>query len=244
MFAIYKKELNTFFSSIIGYVVMAIFLVVMWLLLWMFPNANNIIDNKFAALDGFFNIVPQIFIFLIPAITMRSFAEENQTGTIELLATKPLKDWEIVVGKFLANWTLVVFTLLPTFVYFFSVYQLGSQTGNMDIGASIGSYIGLFLLGAICVAIGIFASALTNNQIIAFLLAVFLSFFIYSGFDYISLIPMFSGNLDDLIQRFGINFHYASISRGVVELSSFVYFVSVTFFFIWLTKGALERRKL
>ncbi|MFM2269208.1 MAG: gliding motility-associated transporter permease subunit GldF, partial [Bacteroidota bacterium] len=108
MFAIYKKELNTFFSSIIGYVVMAIFLVVMWLLLWMFPNANNIIDNKFAALDGFFNIVPQIFIFLIPAITMRSFAEENQTGTIELLATKPLKDWEIVVGKFLANWTLVV----------------------------------------------------------------------------------------------------------------------------------------
>lgn len=243
MYAIFRKEINTFFSSIIGYIVLAVFLVAMWLILWIFPNINNIVDNKFATLEPLFSLAPQIFTFLIPMVTMRSFAEEQQSGTIELLATRPLRDWDIILGKFLANWLLIIIALLPTFIYYISVYQLGSPKGNLDVGATIGSYIGLLFLSGVFVAIGLLASSVTNNQIVAGLLGILLCFVTYSAFDYMSRIPIFIGKSDDIIQMFGINYHYNSISRGIIVFSDVVYFLSVMALFLNLTHLFLEKRK-
>lgn len=242
MFSIFKKEISTFFSSLIGYIVIAIFLILTGLLVWIFPD-TSLLNQNFATLDQLFDLAPMIFTFLIPAITMRTFAEEQQSGTIEFLTTKPLQEWEIILGKYLACLVLVAFALLPTLIYYATVYQLGSPKGNLDSGAIWGSYIGLLLLGGVFIAIGVFASSLTHNQIIAFLLAAFLCFFVYWGFDFLSRLPIFIGKGDDIVQMFGVDFHYRSISRGVVVLADMVYYFSMIGLFLLLTQTALERRK-
>ncbi|MEM1325083.1 MAG: gliding motility-associated ABC transporter permease subunit GldF [Bacteroidota bacterium] len=242
MTSIFFKEVNAFFSSLIGYIVIGIFLVLMGLFMFVFAD-YSILNYKFATLDQLFNIAPLIFLFLIPAVTMRSFAEEQQSGTIELLATRPLQDWEIVVGKYLANLLLVTFALLPTLLYYWTVHELGSPKGNLDSGAILGSYLGLFLLAAAFTAMGIFSSSLTNNQIVAFLLAVFLCFIFYWGFLFISNLPGFVGKLDSIIQMIGIDYHYESISRGVLDSRDVIYFFSLIGFFLFATAIALQRRR-
>ena len=181
--------------------------------------------------------------FLISAVTMRSFAAEKQTGTIELLVTRPITDWQIVGGKFLACMGLVVFALMPTLLYYLTVYQLGAPKGNLDSGGIIGSYIGLVFLAGAFVAIGVFASSLTNNQIISFVLATFLCFFIYLAFDLFSRLPLFYGKADDVVQSFGIQYHYESVSRGVLDTRELVYFISLIVLFLAATVLSLGRRK-
>lgn len=242
MIAIYFREINAFFSSLIGYVVIGVFLVLMGLLLWVLPE-YSILDSRFATLDTLFAMAPQVFLFLIPAVTMRSFAEEMQTGTLELLVTRPLSDWQIVTGKFLACLTLVIFALLPTLLYYFTVYQLGAPPGNLDSGGIFGSYIGLLFLAAAFVAIGLFASSLTQNQIVAFLLAAFLCFFFFQMFDLLSRLPIFFGKTDDIVQAIGIQYHYDSMSRGLVDTRDVVYFLSLIVLFLAATVVSLDRRR-
>ncbi|NNE29680.1 MAG: gliding motility-associated ABC transporter permease subunit GldF [Saprospiraceae bacterium] len=242
MASIFWKELNALFSSLIGYVVIAVFLLLLGLTLWVFPD-YSILNYNYATLQQLFDIAPLIFLFLIPAITMRSFAEENQTGTIELLATRPISDFSIVLGKFLANLMLVAFALLPTVLYYYTVSVLGSPPGNIDGGAVLGSYLGLFLLGAVFTAIGIFSSSLTRNQIVAFVLGIFLCFIFYWGFSFISKMPGFIGNMDAILQKMGIEYHYASISRGLLDTRDLIYFLSVSALFLFLTQFSMERRK-
>ncbi len=241
MISILKKEINTFFSSLIGYIAIGVFLLVTGLFLWVFPD-TNVLSFGYASLDSFFGMVPWIFLFLIPAITMRSFSEEIKTGTIELLATRPVTDMQIVLGKYMAALVLVLFSLLPTLLYFYTVYTLSADPG-IDTGATWGSYIGLFMLGACFLSIGLFSSALTSNQIVAFILGVFLCFVFYMGFEYISRLPMFFGGMDNLLQLLGINYHYNSISRGVVDSRDILYFCSIIALFLLMTKTVLESRK-
>ncbi len=242
MFTLFKKEINAFFSSLIGYIVVGVFLILMGLTIWVFPD-YSILNANFASLDPLFDFAPMIFLFLIPAVTMRSFSEEKQTGTIELLLTQPLQDWQIILGKFFSSWALVALALLPTLLYYFTVYQLGAPKGNIDTGSVAGSYIGLLLLGGIFVSIGIFVSSLTSNQIVAFIGSVFLCFLVHWGFDFFSRLPIFVGKIDDIIQSFGGLYHYQSISRGVVDSGDVVYFLSVMAFFIFCTQTSMESRK-
>lgn len=241
MFAILKKEVSGFLNSFIAYITITVFLVVVGLFVWIFPD-TSVLEYGFASLDTLFNIAPWVFMFLIPAITMRSFSEEKKSGTFELLATRPVTDLQIILGKYLAGILLVLFALLPTLIYYISIYNLGVVKGNIDSGAVIGSYLGLLLLGASFVAIGIFASAISSNQIIAFTIAIFLSFICFSGFDSISSLAFF-GKVDQFIAQLGINEHYQSISRGVLDTRDAVYFLSFIGFFILLTKTILESRK-
>ena len=239
MFQIFKKEINSFFSSLVGYIVLIIFLLAIGLFVWVFPE-SNVLDYGYASMDGFFYYTPFVFLFLIPAITMRSFAEEIKGGTIEILSTKPIGDLQIVLGKFFACIFIVIIALLPTLLYVYSINKLGSPPGNLDFGATWGSYIGLIFLSGGFVAIGIFASSLTGNQIVAFLSAVFLCFIFYSGFDSVS--GIFESQAT-LIQSLGINYHFLSISRGVVDTRDAVYFISLIVLFILFTKVSLESRK-
>jgi ABC-2 type transport system permease protein len=241
MISIFKKEINSFFSSLIGYIVIGVFLLILGLIMWVFPD-YSILSYNYASLDQLFFIAPLIFLFLIPAITMRSFAEEQQGGTIELLVTKPVRDFEIVIGKFLACFVLVVFAILPTLLYYYTVYQLGAPKGNLDSGAILGSYTGLMLLGASFVAIGLFASSLTSNQIVAFILALFLGFFFYYSFYYFSKLPVFVGRLDDVVQMIGMDYHYESISRGVLDSRDVIYFLGLISTFVFFTVLSLGRR--
>jgi ABC-2 type transport system permease protein len=242
MIPVFLKEINTFFASLIGYVVIGTFLVIMGLLMWVFPEFS-IPDGNYASLDTLFGIAPMVFMFLIPAVTMRSLAEEKQTGTIELLVTRPVADWQIVGGKFMAAFVLVVIALLPTWLYYFSVWQLGAPQGNIDFGGTLGSFIGLLFLAGAFVSIGIFASSLTNNQIVAFVLATFLCFFVYLAFDYLSRLPVFFGKTDDIIQSLGIDYHYNSISRGSLDTRDIIYFLSVIALFFAATLLSLGKRK-
>jgi len=242
MLSIFKKEINLFFSSLIGYIAIAVFLMTTGLFLWIFPD-SSLFNYGFATLDNFFFIAPWVFLFLIPAITMRSFSEEIKSGTIELLVTRPISDLQIILGKYFAALFLVFFALLPTLLYFYTVYQLGAPAGNIDTGATWGSYIGLLLLGAAFVAIGIFGSAITSNQIVAFILSVFLCFIFFMVFELISSMNIFYAKLDSLLEQIGINYHYESISRGVVDTRDLVYFISLITIFILLTKLILESRK-
>jgi ABC-2 type transport system permease protein len=235
------KEISGFFTSLVAYMTMAAFLLVTGLFLWVFPD-SSILDYGYAGLESFFNIAPYLFIFLIPAITMRSLAEEKKDGTFELLATRPLSDWDIVLGKYLASLLIVVLTLLPTLIYYFSVYQLGITKGNIDTGAVIGSYVGLILLGAAFTSVGIFASSLGKNQIIAFTVAVFICFFTFSGFDSISSIISLQGSAG-FLTGLGINQHYQSVSRGVLDTRDLTYFLSFTALFLLVTKTILGGRK-
>ena len=239
MYSILKKEITSYLSSLVAYVTIGVFLVVLGLFLWVFPD-SSILDYGYAGLDSLFSTAPYLFMFLIPAITMRSLAEERREGTFELLLTRPLTDWQIVLGKYFASLLLVLFALIPTLVYYYSVYVLGNPVGNIDTGAVIGSYIGLFLLGACFSAIGLFASSISKNQIIAFTIAVFLCFFFYSGFDSLSqILSLQSLTLEDL----GITEHYQSISRGVLDTRDLVYFIIVSGIFIWLTLFVLLRQR-
>jgi ABC-2 type transport system permease protein len=231
VFTILKKEITSYLSSLVAYITIGVFLLVLGLFLWVFPE-SSILDYGYAGLDSLFNTAPYLFMFLIPAITMRTLAEERREGTFELLATRPLTDWQIVFGKYLATVVLVLFALVPTLVYYYSVYTLGAPPGNIDSGAVIGSYIGLFLLGSSFAAIGLFASSVSKNQIIAFTIAVFLCYFFYSGFD--SLSQLFS--LQNLgLESLGITSHYQSVSRGVLDSRDLVYFLILISFFTRIT---------
>jgi len=242
MYALFKKEISSFRSSLTGYLVMAVFLLINGLFLWIFSTEFNVLDFGYASLDGLFIIAPYVFLFLVPAITMRSFADERKTGTIELLLTKPLTDNHIILAKFLASVMLVLFSLIPTLIYYLSIYQLGLPPGNIDSGGMWGSYIGLLFLGASFVAIGIFSSSITDNQILSFILAVVLSGFLYIGFEFIYSLSLF-GRFDLFIKQLGISAHYASMSRGVIDSRDVIYFVSLIVLFISFTKLSLSSRK-
>jgi ABC-2 type transport system permease protein len=242
MLSIYRKEINAFFSSLIGYIAIVVFLVITGLIVWVFPD-TNVLDYGFASLESLFFVAPWVYLFLIPAITMRSFAEEISNGTIEMLTTKPLRELDIILGKYFAALTLVVFSLLPTLIYYIAIYQLGAPKGNLDSGAIWGSYLGLLFLGSAFVAMGMFASSITSNQIVSFVLAAFLCFFFHWSFDFLSGLDLFYAKIDDIIEALGINAHYTSISRGVVDTRDLVYFISFTAIFILLTKTVLESRK-
>lgn len=241
MYYIFKKEFNLFLSSLIGYIVMGVFLLMTGLFLWVFPD-SSVLDNSFASMNSFFDMAPWILMFLIPAITMRSFAEEKQSGTIELLMTKPLLDVEIIGGKFLAAFSLVFVALLPTLIYYFSISYLGSPQGNIDSGATFGSYFGLLMLAGVFTAIGIYASALTNNQIVAFIMAMSLCLVLYYFFGLVSSMPIFIGKSDDFIQMLGLQYHYERVSRGAIDTRNAVYFLSVITLFLFLTKYILDKR--
>lgn len=241
MLAILIKEISGFFSSLVAYITIAAFLIVTGLFLWVFPE-SSILEYGYAGLDSFFNISPYIFMFLIPAITMRSLAEERKDGTFELLATRPITDWDIVAGKFLAAVSIVLLTLIPTLIYYFTVYQLGVVKGNIDTGAVIGSYIGLILLGTAFVSLGLFASSLGKNQVIAFTIAVFLCFLFFSGFESLSQLVSVQG-FSSYLTELGISQHYQSISRGVLDTRDFIYFLSFCILFLLLTKTVLGSRK-
>jgi len=242
MYTIFKKEINQFFSSLIGYMAVIVFLLVLGLFMWIFPD-TNILDSGYATLDSFFYIAPYIFIFLIPAITMRSFAEEINSGTFELLSTRPVTDLQIIGGKYFAALLLVFISLLPTVIYCFTVSALSSPAGNIDTGAIIGSYFGLMFLGAVFVAIGIFCSAATSNQIVAFIGGVFLCFFLYLAFGYISQFGVFVGKNDYLVESFGLSAHYDAMGKGVVDTRDVVYFLSVIALFVLLTRTTLSSRR-
>lgn len=229
MFPIFKREINAFFSSTIGYLVIAVFLVLNGLFLWIFSGNFNILDSGFADLNPFFELAPWILLFLIPAVCMRSFSDEIKMGTIELLLTKPISLLQIVLGKYFGAVVLICIAILPTLLYILTIYSLGNPIGNLDIGSTLGSYLGLFFLIFAYTSIGIFASTLSQNQIVAFIIAVFLSFLIYYGFEGFGSI----GNSN--ISQLGMKAHFDSLSRGVVDTRDLLYFISVSVFFIALT---------
>jgi ABC-2 type transport system permease protein len=236
MVAILKKEINSFFASPIGYLVIAIFLILKGLFLWVFKGEFNILDYGFSDVSPFFLLAPWILIFLIPAVTMRSFSDEKKQGTLELLLTKPITNLNIVLGKYFGALILILIALLPTLLYVYAVYQLGSPVGNLDMGSTIGSYFGLLFLAASYTAIGVFASSLTDNQIVAFILAAFICFLFYIGFEGIA--DFTSSNF---IEQLGMSIHFKSMSRGVLDTRDLIYFLSITIFFIMLTKFNLKR---
>lgn len=242
MYTLFIKELNAFFSSLIGYLVISIFLIANGLFLWVFPGQYNILDSGYASLAPMFYFAPLIFLFLIPAVCMRMFSDEKSSGTIELLFTKPITDSQIILAKYFAALTLVLFSLIPVIVYYISVFYLSNPVGNVDAGAFWGSFIGLFFLASVYVAIGIFSSSLTKNQIVAFIISIALSYFFFIGFDSIAYLSWFSG-IENLIISLGISDHYRSMSRGVIDSRDAIYFVSVISVFLALTKVKLESRK-
>lgn len=242
MIALYKKEIRSFLSSLIGYVVIAVFLLITGLFMWIFPGDSNVLDMGFSSMETLFYISPWVFMFLIPAITMRFFAEEKRNGTIELLFTKPISDLEIILSKYFAGLTLVIISLLPTLLYYATIYQLGSPVGNIDSGGTWGSYIGLVFLASAYVSIGIFASSISNNQIVSFLLAAFLCFIFFTGFQAIGDFKLL-GPLDNFIISLGINDHYLSLSKGLIDSRDVIYFLAFIAIFILFTQVVLQSRK-
>lgn len=240
MLSIFRKELRSFFSNATGYIVIGIFLLLTGLLLWLIPGEYNILDNGYANVDGLFYLAPWLFLFLCPAITMRLFAEEKQTGTWELLVTKPISKVNIVLGKFFAGWVLVTLALIPTLLYYFTVSYLAEPIGNIDSGAFWGSFIGLFFLAAIYVAIGTFSSSMSNNQIISFVVAVLLSFFLFYGFDVLSSFFTY-GNTIQLFENMGIHAHYKSMSRGVIDSRDLLYFILTGITFLAATVFRIKK---
>jgi ABC-2 type transport system permease protein len=242
MLVIFRKEINSFFSSLTAYIVMAVFLTTIGLLLWVFPS-SSVLNYGYADLGAFFNLTPYILVFLIPAITMRSFAEEFKNGTIELLLTKPLTDLGLVLGKFLANVVVVLLMLLPTLAHYYTVYQLGNPVGNIDSGAVFGSYIGLVLLSAVFVAVGLWASSLTDNQIVAFVLGVFVCFLFYVGIGALSSLDIW-GSASYLFSWLALDQQYADLGRGLIDSRNVIYILSIAALFIWLTVGRIAVRRL
>jgi ABC-2 type transport system permease protein len=239
MFAICKKELRQFFSSLTGYIAIIIFLLLSGLFLFIFPD-TNLFDGGYATLDIFFEMAPWILLLLIPAISMRSFSDEFKSGTYEILATRPLGKWQIIGGKYFASLIIVIIALLPTGVYVYTIHAL--STGGIDSGGIAGSYIGLFFLAAAFTAIGVCCSSFTGNAVVAFLLSAFACFLLYSGFSAVSKIPSLQGGLDYITEMLGIDFHYRSISRGAVDSRDIFYFLSVIGFFLFITYKKLLAR--
>jgi len=240
MWMICKKEWQQFFSSLTGYIALVVFLLMNGLFLFVFPD-SSILDFGYASLGSFFNLAPWVLLFLVPTVTMRSLADEYKTGTFELLKTLPLTPVQIVWGKFFGAIIIVVTALLPTLIYAISIQAL-SITGGIDMGGTIGSYLGLIMLGAVFTAIGICASSYTNNTVVAFIAGAFTCFFLYNGFDAISKLPLFRAGLDYYIEMLGINFHYRSISRGVVDSRDLVYFTGIIVLFLFITQKNLAKR--
>lgn len=239
MKALFQKELASFFSSLIGYLVVIVFLLATGLSLFVFDSQFNVLNSGYANIDGLFILAPWIFLFLIPAIAMRFFCEESKTGTIELLLTMPISDTAIVLGKYLAGIALLFFSLVPTLFYFSTAYALGSPVGNIDMGATIGAYIGLFLLGGVYLAIGTFISSLTDNQIVAFIITAVACFIFFIGFDFVAdLLPQLS-----FLTNLGINEHYNSISRGVIDTRDCIYFAVVIVLFLYFTTISIAKKR-
>jgi ABC-2 type transport system permease protein len=240
MKSIALREIKSFFGSPIGYLVVGLFLLLNGLFLWVFDGEYNILQSGFADLSPFFTLAPWIFIFLIPAVTMRSFSDEKKQGTIELLLTKPLSLWQIVNGKFLGSFLLIIIALLPTLIYVYVISSLGMPEGNIDMGRTIGSYFGLLFLAAAYTSIGIFTSTVSENQIVAFLLSVFLCFLFYFGFEGIST---YAKGFEDAVSRIGMDYHFKSISRGVFDTRDILYFLSVAVLFLSITVFKLKSLK-
>ena len=234
MGSVYRKELAAFFSSLVGYLAIGVFLILLGLVLFVFAD-TSLLNYNFATLDQLFEIAPWVFLILIPAITMRSLAEERQQRTMELLLTYPLTPTQIVLGKYFACVTIAALAILPTLLYYYTIYELGSPKGNLDSGAIAGSYVGLLFLAGIFAAIGVFASSLSQNQIVGFLAAALLCFLVHYGFQFLSNLPVFVGKLDNIIQQLGIEYHYRSISRGLVLFPDIFYFISVAGWFLYTT---------
>lgn len=241
MFNIYQKEINSFLSSLIAYIVIGVFLVAMGLLVWVFPE-TNVIDYGYSDMGIFFSMGPFILMFLIPAITMKMLAEESHTGTIELLVVKPVTKLQIILGKYFAALTLVVVAILPTLVYYFSLYQLSIPVGNIDTAGIAGSYIGLFLLASVFCALGILTSALTKNQVVAFIIAAFLSFFLFTGLNSLAGINVWS-NLSVPLSKLSLEYHYNAMSKGLLDTRDIIYFLSVIAVLIYFSKLILASRK-
>ncbi len=239
MLTIFRKELNSFLNSLVAYIVIGVFLVLAGLFTWVFEG--NVLDYGFADLSSFFQLAPYIFIFLIPAITMRLFSEEFKTGTIELLFTKPLTDWQIILGKFFAAFILVIIALIPTFLYYYSVYVLGNTRGNVDTSAIVGSYIGLFFLGGVFASIGLWASSLTDNQVVAFIIGALACFLFYDGLH--QLAQLFNGATQYFIDYIGLSYHYESIGRGLIDSRTIIYFLSLIAGMLFLTKLQVAAKK-
>jgi ABC-2 type transport system permease protein len=241
MWSVCKKEFRQFFSSLTGYIAIVVFLLLNGLFLFVFPD-TNILDFGYATLEKFFELAPWILLLLIPAITMRSFADEFKGGTFEILQTKPLSRWQLVSGKYFGSLGVVLIALVPTIIYPISISQLAAADGGIDLGGTIGSYIGLIFLAAVFVAIGIACSSLTNNAVVAFIAGAFFCFVLYSGFNAVSRIPALQSGADYYIEMLGIDFHYRSVSRGVVDTRDLIYFLSIILFFLIFTNRNLLKR--
>ncbi len=242
MFAIFRKEISGFFSSLTGYIVIIVFLLINSLFMWVFPGEWNIFDSGYAGLDTLFFISPWVFLFLVPAVTMKMIAEEKRSGTIELIFSRPITERDIIWGKYLASVTLVLLSLLPGLIYYISVFYLGEVPGNLDRGETIGAFIGLFFLASVYASAGIFASSTTENQVVAFIFTILICFFLYMGFESFAYLPGLK-KLDEFVIGLGINEHYKSISRGVLDIRDVVYFIAVVLIFNEATRLVLLSRK-
>lgn len=242
MYAIFTKELSSFFSNITGYLVAVVFFALTGLFMWVFPGALNVLDSGYATLDTLFITAPWVFLFLVPAVTMRSFSEEKKTGTIELILTRPITDTQLILGKLLAALVLIIILLVPVLIYFVSVYALGNPVGNIDTGGTWGSFIGLMCLALAYAAIGIFTSSTTDNQIVAFIMAVVICLLAYSGIAMIGQLEIFSP-LQYFLTSISIEEHYSSMSRGVIDTRDLIYFIAICAMFVVATKTILESRK-
>ena len=240
MWSICKKELKQFFSNLTGYIAIILFLLVNGLFLFVLKD-SNIFDFGYASLDKFFELAPWVLIFLIPAITMRTLSDEFKGGTFEILQTRPLTKWQIVLGKYLSILIVLFFVIIPTFIYIITIQALSAQ-GGIDSGGITGSYIGLFLLAAVFASIGLCCSGLTNNAVVAFLISATICLLVYFGFNAISRLSVFQGNADYYIEMLGIDFHYRSISRGVLDSRDLIYFISIIFIFLLITVKKMRRK--
>jgi ABC-2 type transport system permease protein len=240
MWMILTKEWRQFFSSLTGYIALIVFLLLCGLLMFVFPD-TSLLDFGYASLNNFFDLAPWVLLFLIPTITMRSLADEYKTGTFELLKTMPLKPSQIVYGKFFGALLIVLLALTPTVIYAISLQAL-SAIGGLDIGSTIGSYIGLLLLGAVFTSVGICTSSFTNNTVVAFISAAFVCFLLYTGFEAVSKLPVFASGIGYYIEMLGIKFHYNSISKGVIDIRDVLYFIGVIFIFLFITQRNVARR--
>lgn len=242
MIALFRKEINQFFSSLTGLLTIVIFLMVNGLFMWIFSGDFNVLDFGYANMDSFFMLAPILFLIFIPAICMRLFSEEYHSGTMEVLLTKPISIWNVVVSKYLAANVLVLFSILPTLIYFISIYFLGETIGNLDVGGIIGSYLGLFMLSSAFIAIGIFASAISSNQVVAFLIAIICNAIVYYGFGILSEVTFFQ-NWDLFISNLGIAYHYNVMSKGVIDSRDILYFMSICFLFLMLSKTTIQLKR-
>lgn len=239
MYTLIKKEISGFFNSLAGYIVIIVFTTTTGLFLWLIPNETNIINNGYADMTSFFNIAPQMFLFLIPAICMRLFSEEKKNKTLELLLSRPIPTLKIVFSKYLSALIIVAIAIIPSILYYYSIYQLASPIGNIDTGAIIGSYIGLIFLSSIFVSVSLYASSLSENQIISFILATTLCFIFFSGIEYISTIPILS-NFENSILYLAISTHYEPMTKGIIDTRDFLWFLCITLIFIHITKRKIQ----